>query len=244
MKLLTAFLQMAEEANDYNIVPEPHSEWYRKAKVSRRSFSRSIRTFNDFRLIVKDFFMNDFNRFMLNKPKTDSLYYYLRWLMQFAETTASDNERKRAWQEDCRKELKFAILKFTTEDWMEILAPARELIIKELPNSMDEETNQEIYELWIEETIRELRRWFNHGMNPEEKNLYVKRMLYHLSRLPQMVMEMRAFEYPAEAENVKPRDSREISREIPGYSWYRKMSEQRAREEWKKAHQKEGDEEG
>ena len=243
-RLLTAFFQMAEDCGDYNTIPDDHFKWYKTAGITKKTFVNAVKTYDNFRFLVKKFLLSDQERFMLSRPKPDNVYSYMRGLMQFAETNASDNERKRTWQEECRKELKFAILKFPEEDWMDILEPIRKVIISELPVSMDEGMRQETYEKWVLRVREELKRWLLTGMKPDEKTFYAKRIEYQLKRISEEIMDMKAFAQPIGQERQNANEPKELPREIPGYSWLRKRVEEKAREEWKKAHQKEGDEEG
>ena len=232
-KLLDAFFQMAEEEGDYSIIPDDQVKWYKTAGINRRTFCYGVKTYDNFRAFVKEYLLKDWNLYLMNQFEMNTVKDFVCHLVRFMKVSENASEKKREWQEECRKEMKFAILKFSREDWLDVISPMEKAAREELSIATSEAEFAEVWENWADIMRNELRKWMFGGMEESREKICVQRIMYRLQKLPQEIHNLRAIESEfKQAELDKLKKHPVISQKIPEYSWWYKRLEERERAEW------------
>ena len=232
-KLLDAFFQLAEEGGDYSIIPDDQVKWYKTARINRRTFCYGVKTYDNFRAFVKEYLLRDWNLYLMNQFEVDTVKDYVCHLMRFMKVSGSANEKKQVWQEECRKEMIFAILKFSEEDWIDVVSPMEKAARAELSITASETELTQVWETWVERMRSELKKWLFRGIGEDSEKIYVRRIMYHFQKLPREIHDLVTIENElkhAELEKLKKRTG--MSKGIPEYSWWYKQLEERERTEW------------
>ena len=225
IKLIIGYFQLVKQEENYNLVPDIHSKWYKTSEVSKKTFNNTIRTFDKFRQIVKAYLLEDLKQFLLRQVESHTAEEYIGHVMRFMMVSSSD-EGKRNKQEIYQQEMLFAVYALNGEDWLEIMEPAWDLFNNELEYKIKKEAIEYLLLRWAMTVKITLRKWVEEGLDEGLISYYRKTIVYFLKKIPGEEREIQTIREIEMYRQLERSNNPKIAlKELPEDSWYRKWKE-------------------